>query len=121
MWLPRLPQRRSFQSDSLFNCNFPCQYHNNHLNNPNIILNHVEATPIEHIRYTVNDASLLASVKMEQPIIKAAVSSVETFDDNKSKYLEVLKYSLEQYIGFAVRQAFNYYCSLHQVWREAEN
>ena len=35
--------------------------------------------------------------------------------------LEVLKYSLEQYIGFVVRQAFNYYCSLHQVWREAEN
>ena len=35
--------------------------------------------------------------------------------------LEVLKYSLEQYIGFAVRQAFNYYCSLHQVWREVEN
>ena len=35
--------------------------------------------------------------------------------------LEDLKYSLEQYIGFAVRQAFNYYCSLHQVWREAEN
>ena len=29
--------------------------------------------------------------------------------------LEVLKYSLEQYIGFVVRQAFNYYCSLHQV------
>ena len=30
-------------------------------------------------------------------------------------YLEVLKYSLEQYIGFVVRQAFNYCCSLHQV------
>ena len=29
--------------------------------------------------------------------------------------------SLEQYIGFEVRLAFNYYCSLHQVWREAEN
>ena len=24
-------------------------------------------------------------------------------------------YSLEQYIGFVVRLAFNYYCSLHQV------
>ena len=35
--------------------------------------------------------------------------------------LEVLKYSLEQHIGFAVRLAFNYYCSLHQVWTEAEN
>ena len=35
--------------------------------------------------------------------------------------LEVSWYSLEQYIGFVVRQAFNYCCSLHQVWREAEN
>ena len=29
--------------------------------------------------------------------------------------LEVSWYSLEQYIGFVVRQAFNYCCSLHQV------
>ena len=29
--------------------------------------------------------------------------------------LEVLKYSLEQYIGFVVRQAFIHYCGLHQV------
>ena len=30
-------------------------------------------------------------------------------------HLEVSWYSLEQYIGFVVRQAFNYCCSLHQV------
>ena len=36
-------------------------------------------------------------------------------------FVEVLKYSLEQYIGFVVRQAFIHYCGLHQVWREAEN
>ena len=35
----------------------------------------------------------------------------ETFQ----KYLEEGWYSLEQYIGFEGRQAFNYYCSLHQV------
>ena len=35
--------------------------------------------------------------------------------------LEVLKYSLEQYIGFVGRQAFIHYCGLHQVWLEAEN
>ena len=29
--------------------------------------------------------------------------------------VEVSWYSLEQYIGFVVRQAFNYCCSLHQV------
>ena len=34
---------------------------------------------------------------------------------------EDLKYSLEQYIGFVVSQAFIHYCGLHQVWREAEN
>ena len=28
---------------------------------------------------------------------------------------EVSWYCLEQYIGFVVRQAFNYCCSLHQV------
>ena len=32
--------------------------------------------------------------------------------------IEVSWYSLEQYIGFVVRQAFNYCCSLHQVWRK---
>ena len=35
--------------------------------------------------------------------------------------LVVSWYSLEQYIGFVVRQAFNYCCSLHQVWRDANN
>ena len=35
--------------------------------------------------------------------------------------VENLRYSLEQYIGFVVRQAFIHYCGLHQVWREAEN
>ena len=34
--------------------------------------------------------------------------------------LEVSWYSLEQYIGFIIRQAFNYCCSLLQVWMEAE-
>ena len=34
---------------------------------------------------------------------------------------EVLKYSLEQYIGFVGRLAFIHYCGLHQVWLEAEN
>ena len=34
---------------------------------------------------------------------------------------EVLKYSLEQYIGFVGRLAFIHYCGLHQVWLEGEN
>ena len=31
------------------------------------------------------------------------------------EHLEVSWYSLEQYIGCIIRQAFNYYCSLFQV------
>ena len=62
---------------------------------------------------------------LDQAITKASSSGSEqsspekiTTEDPPQKSevtLEVLKYSLEQYIGFAVRQAFNYYCSLHQV------
>ena len=33
--------------------------------------------------------------------------------DYYREYHEVSWYSLEQYIGFVVRQAFNYCCSLH--------
>ena len=40
---------------------------------------------------------------------------------DKKLNLEVSWYSLEQYIGCIIRQAFNYYCSLLQVWREAED
>ena len=46
------------------------------------------------------------------------------FDVDFSYYwlnLEVSWNSLEQYIGCIIRQAFNYYCSLLQVWREVEN
>ena len=34
---------------------------------------------------------------------------------HQNRLLQVLEYSLEQYIGFVGRQAFNYYCSLHQT------
>ena len=56
--------------------------------------------------------------------IKALFTSVPikpAIDTIKKLLEEVLKYSLEQYIGFVVRQAFIHYCGLHQVWREAEN
>ena len=58
-----------FQSDGLFNGNVPHEYHNNHLHNPNITLNHPEETPVEQVSYMVNEASLLASVMVDQPII----------------------------------------------------
>ena len=39
------------------------------------------------------------------------IAIIRTTIDN----LEVLKYSLEQYIDFVGRQAFIHYCGLHQV------
>ena len=42
------------------------------------------------------------------------------WDTNTNKDLEVSWYSLEQYIGCINRQAFNYYCSLFQVWGKLE-
>ena len=38
------------------------------------------------MRPVVNEVNLLAAVIVEQPIIQTAVSSVETFDDTKSKF-----------------------------------
>ena len=54
-----------------------------HLHNPNISLNHQKATPVEYARYAFNEANLLASLMVDPAIIKAAISSVETFDGNK--------------------------------------
>ena len=66
--------RRSFLSDSAFNGNFPHEYHNSHSHNPN----HPEVTPFEQVRYVVNEASLLASVMVDQHISYTAISYVET-------------------------------------------
>ena len=78
--------RKSFWSDSSFNSSFPHEYHNNHLHNPNITLNCLEATPVEQTRYAVNEASLLVTVMVDQPIIYTAIFSVETFDGNKNRF-----------------------------------
>ena len=51
-----------------------------------IILYFPEATPVEQVKYMVNEASLLVSVMVDQPIIWAAMSSIETFDGNKNKF-----------------------------------
>ena len=78
--------RRSFQSDGSFNGSFPCEYHNNHLHNPYITFNHPETTPVEQVRYVVNEASLLVSVMVDQPIIQTAISFVETFVGNENEF-----------------------------------
>ena len=75
--------RRSLQSNSLFIGNFTCEYHNNHINNPNITLNGSGAVQLEQVWYAVNDASLLMA---DQTITQAAISSVETFDSNEKNW-----------------------------------
>ena len=77
--------RRSFWSDSIFNNTFPHEHHNCHLHNPNITLNYPEATSVEQVRYGVNEASQLVLVMVNKAIIKAAISSVKTFDGNKKQ------------------------------------
>ena len=66
------------------------------------------------------DSKKLTTIK-EWPIPKT-VTEVQSFLGFTNyyckfipKYLEVLKYSLEQYIGFVVRQTFIHYCGLYQV------
>ena len=75
--------RRSSWSDSLLNGNFSHEYHNNHLQNTNIISN-IPGVPIpDQVRYVVNDASLPTSVMVDQTFYQAAQSSAETFVGNK--------------------------------------
>ena len=78
--------QRSFKSNSSFNSNFPGEYHNNYSHGPNITLNGQRASHLEQMRHTVNDVTLLMTVVVDQAIIQTALSSVETFDGNKSKF-----------------------------------
>ena len=60
-----------------------------------------------------------------KPFMLFTDTSKHSYSDVDFSYcwlnLEVSWYSLEQYIGCIIRQAFNYHCSLLQVWREPEN
>ena len=51
------------------------------------------------------------------PLIEMEIDTGDSPPITQKPYtlLVVSWYSLEQYIGFVVRQAFNYCCSLHQV------
>ena len=57
---------------------FPYDNHHQHAHTPSIAFNHEETAPIEQLRPVSNGASLLASVMVEQPIIQAVISSVES-------------------------------------------
>ena len=60
------------------------QHHQVH--NPNLTFNHQVITPIHQLGPVVSDGSLLALVLVEQPIIQAAITSVETVNDTKCKF-----------------------------------
>ena len=81
-----LANRRALQWEHVIESNFPHDYHHQHIHNPSITLNCQETAPIEQWRHVINEVSLLASIMVEQSIIQAVISSVEMFDDTKSKF-----------------------------------
>ena len=77
--------RRSFWLNCSLNSKLPGKYHSNYSHKPNITWNGPGASHLEQVRYMVNNANLLTTVMVDQTIIQAAISSVETFDRNKKK------------------------------------
>ena len=79
-----LADRRTLQWEPLINHlphsnqNQQQQYHN-----PNIHLNDQETAFIEQLKSIISESRFLASVVVEQPIIQAVISSVETFNELK--------------------------------------
>ena len=80
------PGRRSFQSNSSFNSNFPGGYNNNYTHNLNITLNGPGASHLEQVIYDVKDVNLLTTVMTDQAIIKTTICSVETYESYKNKF-----------------------------------
>ena len=78
--------RTALQSEQLTDCNFPYNYQYQEVLNPNLAFNHQITVLINWLEPVISEATLLASVMVEQPIIQAAISSVETFDDIKSSF-----------------------------------
>ena len=78
--------RGSPRSDSLLYSTFPHEYYKHAIHNSNISINHPETIPFAEVRGTMYEGSLLSSVMIEQTIIQAALSSIETFDRTKSKF-----------------------------------
>ena len=78
--------RESPRSGNSLYGTFPHKYYNHILHNSNISTNHLEKIPLSQTRGIIYEGSLLSFVIMEQTIIWAALSSVETFDSTKSKF-----------------------------------
>ena len=66
-----------------FTAFFSHEYYNNGLHNSIITTNHPEAISFGQARDTIYKDNLSLSVMIEQTIIQAALSSIETFDGTK--------------------------------------
>ena len=86
--------RIMFQPEHLFYHNFSHDNQYEQVHFPNLVFSHQVTVPINQSGPVVIEASLLASVMVEQPIIQAAISTVETFNGAKSKF-EALVASVE--------------------------
>ena len=73
-------------SECSIDSDFPHDNHHCHIHNLGITFDCQETGPIEQLRPVVNKTSLLVSVMVEQPIIKAAISSVDTFHGTITKF-----------------------------------
>ena len=80
-----LADRRTLQSQPLLN-HLPHSNQEQQPHYPNICVNDQEIAPIEHMKPLISETSLLASLMVEQPIIQAVISSIETFNGTKSKF-----------------------------------
>ena len=76
--------RKALQADHSIH-HSPHSRQHEQVHNTNIALHVQESAPIKQLRAVVNEASPLASAMVEQPIIQAVISSIVTFDGNKSK------------------------------------
>ena len=65
---------------------FCMSFYNYGLHSSNITTDHLEAIPFRQSKAAVYEGSLLSSVMIEQTIIQAALSSIETSDGTKGKF-----------------------------------
>ena len=74
---------RILQSEPLINY-LPHSNQQQHYHNSNINLNNQDTACIKRVKPVISKTSFLASVMVEQPIIQAAISSIDTFNNTKT-------------------------------------
>ena len=80
-----LADRRTLQSESLIS-HLPHSNQQQQCHNHNTQLNDQETASIKQLKPVISKTSHLASMMVEQLIIQAAISSIETFYSTKGKF-----------------------------------